>query len=40
MIVRDEAAFVERCLAFLRARIAYWVIVDTGLLDDRLADRA
>ncbi|MBN7795538.1 tetratricopeptide repeat-containing glycosyltransferase [Parahaliea mediterranea] len=34
MIVRDEAAVIERCLASVRAHIDYWVIVDTGSVDD------
>jgi glycosyltransferase involved in cell wall biosynthesis len=34
MIVRDEAAVIERCLASVRAYIDYWVIVDTGSVDD------
>lgn len=34
MIVRDEAAVIERCLASVRPHIDYWVIVDTGSLDD------
>lgn len=34
MIVRDEAAVIERCLASVRAYIDYWVIVDTGSTDD------
>ncbi|GAB3285589.1 glycosyltransferase [Parahaliea aestuarii] len=34
MIVRDESAVIERCLASVRAHIDYWVIVDTGSLDD------
>lgn len=34
MIVRDEAAVIERCLASVRPFIDYWVIVDTGSQDD------
>lgn len=34
MIVRDEAAVIERCLASVRPFIDYWVIVDTGSVDD------
>lgn len=34
MIVRDEAAVIERCLASVRPFIDRWVIVDTGSLDD------
>jgi glycosyltransferase involved in cell wall biosynthesis len=34
MIVRDEAAIIERCLAAVRPFIDYWVIVDTGSVDD------
>lgn len=34
MIVRDEAAVIERCLASVRPFIDHWVIVDTGSLDD------
>ena len=34
MIVRDEAAVIERCLASVRPYIDSWVIVDTGSLDD------
>jgi glycosyltransferase involved in cell wall biosynthesis len=34
MIVRDEAAVIERCLASVKPFIDYWVIVDTGSLDD------
>ncbi|WP_197911988.1 glycosyltransferase [Kineobactrum salinum] len=34
MIVRDEAAVIERCLASVRPYIDYWVIVDTGSIDD------
>ena len=34
MIVRDEAAVIERCLASVRSHIDYWVIVDTGSADD------
>lgn len=33
MIVRDEAAVIERCLGSLRSIIDYWTIVDTGSLD-------
>lgn len=34
MIVRDEAAVIERCLDSVRPVIDGWVIVDTGSLDD------
>jgi tetratricopeptide (TPR) repeat protein len=34
MIVRDEAAVIERCLASVRPYIDSWLIVDTGSLDD------
>lgn len=34
MIVRDEAAVIERCLASVRPFINHWVIVDTGSVDD------
>lgn len=34
MIVRDESAVIERCLASVRPFIDTWVIVDTGSLDD------
>lgn len=34
MIVRDEAAVIERCLASVRPYIDRWVIVDTGSVDD------
>jgi tetratricopeptide (TPR) repeat protein len=34
MIVRDESAVIERCLASVRPFIDSWVIVDTGSLDD------
>jgi tetratricopeptide (TPR) repeat protein len=34
MIVRDEAAVIERCLASVRPHIDSWVIVDTGSVDD------
>ena len=34
MIVRDEAAVIERCLASVRPFIDSWLIVDTGSLDD------
>ena len=33
MIVRDEAAIVERCLAAVRPLIDAWVICDTGSTD-------
>jgi hypothetical protein len=33
MIVRDEAASIERCLASCRELIDYWVICDTGSVD-------
>ena len=34
MIVRDEAAVIERCLASVRPFVDAWVIVDTGSTDD------
>ena len=34
MIVRDEAASIERCLASCRPHIDYWVICDTGSVDE------
>lgn len=34
MIVRDESAVIERCLASVRPHIDHWVIVDTGSVDD------
>jgi SAM-dependent methyltransferase len=34
MIVRDEAAVIERCLASVRGLIDSWVICDTGSLDE------
>ncbi|HEX2164797.1 MAG TPA: glycosyltransferase, partial [Thermoanaerobaculia bacterium] len=34
MIVRDEAAVIDRCLASVRDRIDHWVICDTGSSDD------
>lgn len=34
MIVRDEAAVIERCLASVRPHIDCWLIVDTGSVDD------
>lgn len=34
MIVRDEAAVIERCLRSVRPAIDRWVIVDTGSTDD------
>ena len=34
MIVRDEAAIIDRCLESVRGLIDTWVIVDTGSLDD------
>src|SRR5919108_4103124 len=34
MIVRDEAAVIERCLASVRPHIDAWVICDTGSVDD------
>lgn len=33
MIVRDGAEFIERCLVSVREHIAYWVICDTGSVD-------
>src|SRR4051812_15715323 len=38
MIVRNEAATIERCLDSVRPLISRWVIVDTGSTDDT-ADR-
>ena len=37
MIVRNEAAIIERCLASVRPFIDHWVIVDTGSTDDTAA---
>ncbi len=37
MIVRDEAAVIERCLASLLPILDYWSITDTGSEDDTLA---
>lgn len=34
MIVRNESAVIERCLASVRNFIDHWVIVDTGSTDD------
>jgi hypothetical protein len=34
MIVRDESAVIERCLASVRPLLSGWVIVDTGSTDD------
>jgi glycosyltransferase involved in cell wall biosynthesis len=34
MIVRNEAAVIDRCLASVRDGIDYWVICDTGSSDD------
>jgi glycosyltransferase involved in cell wall biosynthesis len=34
MIVRDESAVIERCLASVRPHVDRWVIVDTGSVDD------
>ena len=34
MIVRDEAAVIERCLASVRPYVQSWLIVDTGSVDD------
>ena len=34
MIVRDEAAVIERCLASVSALVDTWVICDTGSVDD------
>jgi tetratricopeptide (TPR) repeat protein len=33
MIVKDEAAVIERCLQSVRDRIDYWVVCDTGSTD-------
>ena len=37
MIVRDESAVIERCLASVRPHVDHWVIVDTGSVDDTRA---
>src|SRR3954469_24736376 len=34
MIVRDESAVIERCLASVRPYVQSWLIVDTGSVDD------
>jgi glycosyltransferase involved in cell wall biosynthesis len=34
MIVRDEAAVIERCLGSVRPLIDHWVVCDTGSADD------
>ena len=34
MIVKNEAAFIERCLASVKPYISSWTIVDTGSTDD------
>ena len=34
MIVRNEQAFIERCLASIKPHIDSWTIVDTGSTDD------
>ncbi len=34
MIVKDESAVIERCLASVKPLISNWVIVDTGSTDD------
>ncbi|WP_249116025.1 glycosyltransferase [Azoarcus sp. L1K30] len=34
MIVRNESAVIDRCLASVKDHIDYWVIVDTGSTDD------
>jgi len=34
MIVKDESAVIERCLASVRPYIDHWLIVDTGSSDD------
>ena len=34
MIVKNEAAFIERCLASVKPIIDHWTIVDTGSTDD------
>lgn len=34
MIVRDGAEFIEQCLVSVREHIAYWVICDTGSVDE------
>src|SRR3954467_653686 len=36
MIVRDESAVIERCLASVRPHVDHWVIVDTGSMDDTI----
>jgi glycosyltransferase involved in cell wall biosynthesis len=33
MIVKDEAAVIERCLATIRPHIDHWTIVDSGSTD-------
>ena len=33
MIVKDEAKFIERCLASVKPLISRWLIVDTGSTD-------
>ena len=37
MIVKDESAVIERCLASVRPYVDAWVIVDTGSSDDTMA---
>ena len=37
MIVRNETAVIERCLASVRGHIDAWVVVDTGSTDDTQA---
>lgn len=34
MIVKDESAVIERCLASVRPHVDHWLIVDTGSGDD------
>lgn len=36
MIVKDEADSIEKCLKSVAPFISYWVIVDTGSLDDTI----
>lgn len=37
MIVKDESAVIERCLASVRPYVDAWAIVDTGSSDDTMA---
>lgn len=36
MIVRNESAVIERCLASVRPLLSRWLIVDTGSTDDTI----